>query len=571
MRRSVAVLALLWAPGLAWADAKLDPLRFVPAGVDLVVKLENPRQLYEAVVEHEVFQELLKFDAAQAVLDTTNFRRFLQLLGFFEKQLGFDRLDLLDRLTGGGVVVAARFSDKKARVLFVVQARDEKLLTRFVHLTRKVIDSELARQGSKDKVQVKAHRQVETLHFGPQLHVAQVGSALILASAEGALHRAIETSAGGPAGSLVEASLVGDAHKLLPDGLLLWGALNLEQVREIPDVKNALNSLGLDPITLFAVGGLVDVVKRAPFVCFGLARDGKNFHTRVAMPRGRDGMSPVAAIFLPPDERGSLPMLKPPRAQTCTSYYIDLARFWQERHKILTREQAEGLDKFEKETSKYLGKMSLGSVLQQTGKYHRIVTAQQGKSPYKKGPPQLGGAAALVLDMRDPAFAKSMGVLLRGAALAVTLKYGLKMVEEDHNGHTLVSYYFPENRKFDGDPDGFRFNFSPCFAHVGNQFVVSSTSELGRDLIDCLVKETAEGSSPASARTEAYAAGLADNLRSAEDFLVTQAILGQALPPGEARKQIERLIQLVSGLGTLQFETRYGKSDFRFDARWLYK
>ena len=51
--------------------------------------------------------------------------------------------------------------------------------------------------------------------------------------------------------------------------------------------------------------------------------------------------------------------------------------------------------------------------------------------------------------MRDPAFAQSLGTILRGAALVGGLKYGVKMVDEKHQGHTLVTYYFPEKGAFE--------------------------------------------------------------------------------------------------------------------------
>ena len=44
----------------------------------------------------------------QDYYDTTKVRRFFQLVTYFEKELGQDRMELIDKLTGGGVVLAAR-------------------------------------------------------------------------------------------------------------------------------------------------------------------------------------------------------------------------------------------------------------------------------------------------------------------------------------------------------------------------------------------------------------------------------------------------------------------------------
>ena len=46
-----------------------------------------------------------------------------------------------------------------------------------------------------------------------------------------------------------------------------------------------------------------------------------------------------------------------------------------------------------------------------------------------------------------------------------------------------------EDAPFKADVNDLRFNFTPSFTRVGNQFVVASTVELCRDLVDELQKE----------------------------------------------------------------------------------
>jgi hypothetical protein len=96
-----------------------------------------------------------------------------------------------------------------------------------------------------------------------------------------------------------------------------------------------------------------------------------------------------------------------------------------------------------------------------------------------------------------------------------------------------------------------RFNFSPCFARVGKQFVWCSTIELCRELVGLIQaqeKGTRRGS-PATARTRLYANGGADLLHDIEDQLFTQTILDQAVPPDEARAQVKSFIAYVRKLG----------------------
>src|SRR5436305_1212485 len=78
---------------------------------------------------------------------STNARRVAKLFAYYEKELGAPWPDLLDRLAGGGVVLATKFErGGGAPVLLVVQGKDDELLKRAVGLVLAVVEQELIRQ-----------------------------------------------------------------------------------------------------------------------------------------------------------------------------------------------------------------------------------------------------------------------------------------------------------------------------------------------------------------------------------------------------------------------------------------
>jgi hypothetical protein len=281
-------------------------------------------------------------------------------------------------------------------------------------------------------------------------------------------------------------------------------------------------------------------------------------------------MAPIAKMVLPQKDPGSLPLLQPPRTFASLSYFMDLGEFWKHRDKIFNEQQAKALDDAEKQSAKFLAGVKLSTLFQQMGNHQRVVFTTPASSPYKTAPSTKIPSFAVVFDMRDPQFAKSMNFILRGVALVGTFasKSGLKMVEEQHSGCNLVCYYFPENKPFEGDPNGVRFNFSPCFTTVNDQLVMSSTVELGKDLIDEIKRGSMDTAQPATMRTQLYATGAAQALRDGEEQVLTQLILTQALPPGAAKEEVRKIIALVERLGVVGFEINYGQNDFRFDANW---
>src|SRR5262249_54196554 len=284
---------------------------------------------------------------------------------------------------------------------------------------------------------------------------------------------------------------------------------------------------------------------------------------------GRDGMK-VAPMIAPSDGRGALPLLEPAHVQFSASYFLDLAKFWEDRATIFNKEQLAGLEMVDKETSKYLEATvgaSLSKLLSQSGPHQRIVVVQQTKPGYTVKPKQQFPGFAVVQSLRDPALGKSLATLLRSAALAGSFKFDLRLIEEKHGPYQLVGYRFKEDKKlgFGAEYETIQFNFSPCFAIVDKQFIVSSTMELGRELIDIVSQDDANKAAAATTRLQAYSSGVADSLRNAEAQLLTQLILSQALAPKEAQSQLKTMIDLVDRLGVLNLDIQYGKRDARAD------
>src|SRR5436305_708637 len=146
-----ASLVLVGAAPSVWAGGTPDPLRLIPAKADAVIKIENARQLAESVYKLDALQELQKFDVVKEYYNSTNVKRFNQLVGYFEKQLGAKKYDLLDKLAGGGIALGLKIEPKPKAVL-VIQGKDEQATQVFVDEAVKLVQKELERQGKKEKI-----------------------------------------------------------------------------------------------------------------------------------------------------------------------------------------------------------------------------------------------------------------------------------------------------------------------------------------------------------------------------------------------------------------------------------
>jgi len=568
----LAFLALFTA--VARADAPPDPLRLVPEQADLFVEIKQPRQLVEAGLSNPLFTAAQALPPVRDLYDSTNARRFYQLVGYFEKELGAKWPDLLDRLAGGGIVVAIKLGPDPAPALLVIQGTDEAAVSRFYKAGLGVLAQELARQESKEKIEKGSHRDAETIHIGKDFHAARAGAAILFSNKEEVLHLALDQHRDGGRKSLAGVAAVKDSAKLLPPHPLARLCVNLETIKAYPQGKEVFTSPRNDVNLTVLFGGQIDVATRAPYLCAGLYAEKDGFLATVRLPAGRQGASADFALHVPPaDGPGLLPLLEPRGIVYSSSFFLDVSKIWNDRTKLFNDKQAKTIEEAGKNPVVRLVGLSPEKVLTQAGARHRVVVVDQPRSTYKDAPPaQPIPAFAFITEMRDPdEFSRSMESSLRAAALFGGAQFKLKMTDEKHGDYKIVGWRFPVNVKVDSDAGNIRFNFSPCFVRVKNQFVFCSTLELCHELVGLLDKESKTPGSKgrvAAVQSRVYGSGGAALIKGFQDVLVTQAVLDQAVTPEAAREQVKALVEVVKKLGVVDTEEVYEAKQFRYDFRW---
>jgi hypothetical protein len=557
------------------AEGPPQPARLVQDGADLLLEVPAPRRLVETLLHLDLFQQIQVFPEVREFLDSTRLRRGTQFVAYLEKELGAPWPELLDRLAGGGAAFAVKFGGQPAPVLFVVQGKDEKLTAKFFQVGLDVLDQEIARQEGKNRLVRDSYHGLPTAHVGKEFHAAVAGSALLMANSEKALQAGLDRHLGRESKSLADSALLQDSRQLLPKEPLARIWVNLDAAHK-SEVGKALYKSPRDDFNLTVlVGSYLDLVGRSPYVCAGVYRQDDGFLTTIRVPRGREGMGNDRFLHLPPaGEPGSRPLLEPRGVLLSESNYFNFSSIWTDRDKLFPEKQVKKLEEFDKSSARFLLLKRMSDLLKQVGPYYRVVAVNQTSVPYKTTPEQIIPAFALISELREPeAFGKSAEAILRAAVLLININPNikLKLAEEKHKGCTIVCYRFDESKPLTVkvDASNFRFNFSPCFTRVGNQFVYCSTLDLCRELVDLLQKEAKEkpASAEPHARTRVYGAGGAELLQLFEDQIVTQTILDQAVKPAEAREQARAFIEFVRRLGTLDLSAQVGANQSRYDIR----
>jgi hypothetical protein len=567
----LACLALL-CPA-ARAESPPTPARLIPAEADLLVEVPKPRQAIEALLTLDALKQIQSLPQLKEFYNSTNYRRFLQLVAYFERELGAKWPELLDRIAGGGVALGVKFGPNPAPLLLAVQGRDQALMAKAFDLALTIIEGELARQEVKAEVKRLSlpEKGMTGVQIGDNFFMVRVEEVILVSNSEAAIRKGIGLHQGPVGKSLADSAVVKEGFALLPKDCLarLW--LNFETVRKAPGAE-ALYKTPRDPGLATLFGSYLDVLGRSPSLVVGLQRDKQEVLLTARVPAGREGIGPEGPLHMPPEgQPGSRPLLEPKGVVYSSSFYLDFARIWTDRKALYGEQIAKAFEEADKNSGRIpVPGLKISKLLTSAGAYHRIVVVNQPQVPYKIKPKVPIPAFAFVTEMHDAdSFSQSMEAVLRGVALFAGNQAQLKLVEEKHNDCQIVGYRFPEDVPLKADVNDLRFNFSPCFVRVGNQFVICSTLELCHELVDLLQAEAKgqDRGSPLTARDRIYAAGVADILAGFEELLVTQAVLDQAIPVEEARAQVKAFLALVRAGGSLNIETSFLPKEFRFEIR----
>jgi hypothetical protein len=553
------------------SSAADGPLRYVPREADVAVVVEQPRAVVDAVRSFEPFKQLLKFDAVREQLESTNANRLAQLVAYYEQELSVPAAELLDRVAGGGLAVAAKFQGGGPPVLLVACAKDEALLHRAFDLLIKTIKSELERTESPITVTSAQYRGFTGYQIGKDAFAAVAGPVLFASNKAEGVKAALDLYINGAGESMARTGQPEAAKALLAPNPLAWTYVRLDKLHKQSAAQQAYKYPKGDPGQLVFFQGVTDVLGQAPYVAIGQYATGDGFRTAIRMPAGRGATPEGLGLHLAAAGRpGSMPLLEPKDVLFSMSFHLDLGKLWTDRDRLLTEGGRKAIEGADKQLGRFLGGKKLADMLTSVGPYHRIVVAAQTDAGYKVKPDQPQPAGAFISDMRSPAYAEGMNAILRTAALVLGAQAKLRMSEEKVGDVTLVTYRFPEDGKLPADRGNTRFNFSPCFARVGNQFVIASSAPFARELIGLLQRE-APGGSPRSTQMRVYSAGGASLLKAFEDQLLTQTILDRAVGTEQAKKEAAAFVDWLRSLGRLEIDTEYGPDEYRTDIRWRWK
>ncbi|HRA89647.1 MAG TPA: hypothetical protein PK992_16285 [Planctomycetaceae bacterium] len=536
-----------------WAD-DLTATQLLPETTVGYLEVTDTAAILSNIYDHPLSHHIQGLDVFKKATETEGYRGFLTGRKFVEIQIGANWRPALEALTAGGVYVA--FDAKTQGAVALVRAKDEETAENF---RAKIL--ELSRLNEAKNGKADPYRDVTVYKLDKKSAAAVVRDWIVMTNkgelGKSVLDRLLDDQPAGRqaevAGTLSANPQFKLCHALRKKDSQAWAYGNIEAIRDAGAAKKLFEGKAENPAAELLIGGIQSVLQHAPFVTADLNLSDSGLTLQLATPWQGDWIPEERTYFFGADHKGSAPTLpEVPDTLMTLGTYRDVSEMWLRAGDLFNEQMNDQLAQAESGLStifagKDFGEEILGSLDPQMG---LLVTRQRFENrtpiPALKLP-----AFALVLKLRDPetmrpelrrTFQSVIGFFNIVGAMDGRPQLEMDMTKEG-NVDLITSHYVPEKKDQDSTSAAVIFNFSPSAAFFGDQFILSSTAELAKQLATApAVRESDTG---VNTQLNLHADSIRETLIDNREQLISQNMLAEGHSREEAATAIDLLFEFV--------------------------
>ena len=332
-----------------------------------------------------------------------------------------------------------------------------------------------------------------------------------------------------------------------------------------------------NPLGSLLLSGLLELVAESPCLSITLDVEEERLAVVASVAGSGHDLEEKHHVFFPdPGEPGAPQIPHVEGLIGGVTWYRDLDRWYRQRESYLQPEALPGFDQFETGIGNLLPGRDIGEdVLPRIGDRMTLLAALQTYD-HLDGEPglKLPGFAAVV-ELTDPDNgADTLKLFFQTLTAILNFQAGAQgrepwVMDSETYADTQIAFgrYLstPE-----GDSLPVVFNFQPASAQVGNQFLICSSVDLCRKLIDAL-QAPATDSETANRNfdIQLHADSIADALEMNRELLEARAIQDGS-EAERADEDVDTLLNLIRTMQALQFTTSAGTETFelRLQGSW---
>lgn len=536
----------------------------VPASVSRASDV-IPDSVIAAVTVEKGAARLREFRAGPllSTVENSDFYKLLQssppfvqarftVLGF-AGSAGVGPWELVETLAGENLTIALEPTGTGKPTIMIASVTDNREAANRISTALNQLVG-LVRDGTPDPARSREVDGVRGYQISPEACYAVFDNVIALANHPEALERMIRLRRQTHA-RLSDAPAFRQARARVAANALAWGYVDLEGLRSRFKDRWLPEKMDNGFAALF-IGGIVQGIRDGRSALTQLRADRDGLTLDILVQSASPATESQKAFFLPASEAESWAGLTLPRYLGQITLQRDLYGLWTQRDKLVSPRGLAQLSEFASNISNLLGRLDFGDdFLAQSGQEIQFISNLQvfdeGKAPLPQYP-----AFGLLVPLKNAA---QFGERLESATMmafslismqAAQNDQGGLMVDIDHyKGHKLICARYAAPTAPPTGPLPQRYNFSPTASIVKDRFVLGSTRQFIKDVIDAVEKLPAavpDEAARASSYIQMRAEELTNLLRANLEPMIAQKMLNESKSRLEAETEIQMFIRLLS-------------------------
>lgn len=410
---------------------------------------------------------------------------------------------------------------------------------------------------------------VEVLRVADKLFVGQKDLWIVVSNNRDRFESTLAAIAGGKQPNLAGVDSFQKMRQQMGDGHLGQLYVNSGLIAQATGGRLGIPQKLDNPLASFLGGGILEMLVHSPYAGATLDVSERGFALTAGVAGDHNALGEAYQPFFADfPKSGTRPLPQPSGMIGGFTLYRDLASWYTQREQLLAERLLPAFDQFETGISNLLpGKDLSSDVIPLLGSNFTFVAAEQ-KYDHLDGEPgvKLPGFA-MILDLNDPEKgAEIIQLLFQTTALVSNFAAGQQgrqpwILESDVHSGVKIQY-----GKYLEKPSGERlplvFNFMPAAARVENRYILATSIDLCRDLIDQL-QEPANGQIvDKNLNVEFNFAPFADIVAANQDYFQAQRIQ-QGISQEQASAEVAAALRLLRYFQMLDFNTTVSKETFQ--------
>ncbi len=571
-----AALLLLGAAACSRAATPDVPpsAKLLPESTVAFAWVDSPSQLVDLVLHHPLRERVESWPAYQQVMEADGLVKFKSGLSIFEAGMGMRWPKFLKQLTEGGLSVALD-GESEGMVALVCarpenragenqnQAGEHELLGRLRATVFSLVRGGKPAGAETDPIATEDYSGQTVYSINGDTHWVTLDNWMVLTNKIDLARQVIDRFREEQAACLADEPSFLNAVRQRPADGQAWGYLNVQAVRESGQAQPLMSGRTENVVAEALLGGIVSNLQHTPYATFDLQVDSRGIEARLQTPHQNDWVGEDRAYYFGDGGHGTAPrLLQPERTLFALSTYRDLSQMWLRGGDLMIDKAVDELEQADTQLTTFFSGRDFGDdILSGLGPEIQFVAAQQDFADVLPRPaiklPAFAFRTRMLTPRETQAEFRRVFQSLIGFINVVGAMQGQPQFDLDQQplagGQLIAATYVAAPAQRDSTSAAINYNFSPTVAFTDEHFVLSSTTDLARELAtgassSDIVKSTLQqldNEEPANSMAHLNGSLLQAVLKDNHDQLIAQNMLENGHSREEAEGEIGLLMDLL--------------------------